>query len=282
MKTYKSPLVQKLIEIALLEDIGLGDVTVASIVSKDSKSKAQIIARENLIVCGVDIVEEIRKIGQFDFKVNVNVSDGILVQSGKVLVELMGSSADILTAERTILNFLQRMSGVATQAKELALLASPLVVLDSRKTIPGWRVLDKYAVAVGGGKNHRLSLSDMVLIKNNHIDLYRGNMQKLFSICRDNKPFYTPVQVEVRTIAELKKILPLKPDSIMLDNMIDKLIIAAVKIVKNQKNYFPRIEASGGITKDRIKILKKVGIDAVSIGALTTKAINKDISMKLY
>lgn len=273
--------IESLIELAIAEDIGFGDVTSQTTIPDNLRANAKVLAREELIVCGLKLIDWVVKIGRFDLEVTHEKKDGDKAQNLEVLATLKGKAQHILTIERTILNFLQRMSGVATFAEKLVKEAnSKIKILDTRKTMPGWRALDKYAVKVGGGYNHRLNLSDMILIKNNHIDLHKGDIKALFRQIYSLKPFYTPIQVEVRNEKELTEVLKENPSAILLDNMTDSEIFSSVKLIKAHSQSI-LIEASGGMTIKRVKVLSDSGIDCISFGSLTTNAGNKDISLRI-
>lgn len=275
-----SPLVRKLVALALEEDLALGDITAELTVSREHRSSARIISRQPLVVCGLEIVRMIVEEARFSIDVKERSRDGALVPADTDLAELEGSTRDILAAERTILNFLQRLSGVATHTREFVSEAHGLVVLDTRKTMPGWRLLDKYAVTVGGGSNHRLSLGDMVLVKNNHIDAHSHGIRGALERISERKPLYMPWEVEVRSLDELRVALEFKPTIVMLDNFSDALVKDAMKLLA-QAPHRPLVEVSGGITKERLGPLKGLGIDAVSAGFLTTHAPNVDISLRM-
>lgn len=275
-----APLVRKLVALALEEDLALGDVTSELSVSRDHQSIACIIARQPLVVCGLEVISMIIEEAKFHVTVNNRCQDGTLVQPEVILAELSGLTREILAAERTVLNFLQRLSGVATHTREFVAEANGLVVLDTRKTLPGWRMLDKYAVTVGGGKNHRFSLGDMILVKNNHVDANSHGMRGALQMIADQKPFYMPWEVEVRNTEELLAALDFKPSIIMLDNFSDDDIRAAMALLAKSP-YRPLIEVSGAVTKKRLAALRELGVDAVSAGFLTTHAPNVDISMRM-
>jgi len=275
-----TPLVRKLIAIAIEEDLAFGDITAALTVPEQLKSTARVIAREQLVVCGLDIVAAIVQGGGWLIDVQKLCSDGSVVEDGGVLLELKGATRDLLSAERTILNFLQRLSGVATYTRELCGSAHGLAILDTRKTMPGWRYLDKYAVRIGGGRNHRYSLGDMILVKNNHIDAHPGGIRGALADLSGKKPFYMPWEVEVRTLEELSIALEFAPTIVMLDNFSDAVLPVAMALVSSSKRR-PLIEVSGGVTEDRLRTLSAAGADAVSLGRLTTHARNSDISMRI-
>jgi nicotinate-nucleotide pyrophosphorylase (carboxylating) len=272
-----TPFTRRLINLALEEDLGFGDITSELTISEKSRGTGTIRAKQPCVVCGLPIVPLIfRELG-WEAEIKILKGEGSWVSSGTALVSLDGSTRHLLSAERTILNFLQRLSGVATYTKRVVDAAGGLQVLDTRKTMPGGRVLDKYAVSVGGGKNHRYSLGDMVLIKNNHVDSVKS-LDSLLSAVREKKPPYMPIEVEVRTLGELRTALKHRPTIVMLDNMSDGDIKKAVAVVRKEAPDV-LLEVSGGVTIDRLKSLKGLGVDCVSMGALTTQATNVDISM---
>ena len=277
---FDSPLVRKLIDLALEEDLALGDITAQLTVPEQHASKAKVIARQNLVVCGVDIVAEVVKAGGWSISVTTKAVDGASAKDGDILVELAGRTRDLLSAERTILNFLQRLCGVATYTRNFCDAQTGLKILDTRKTMPGWRLLDKYATKIGGASNHRFSLGDMVLVKNNHIDAHPQGIRGALADIVAKKPLYMPWEVEVRNLDELKIALSFNPTIVMLDNFNDDLLKEAVAVVKATAHP-PMIEVSGGVSKDRLAKIHAAGVDAASVGALTTQAPNVDISMRI-
>jgi nicotinate-nucleotide pyrophosphorylase (carboxylating) len=277
---FDSPLVRKLVDLAIEEDLAHGDITANLTVPENHTSKAKVIAREKLVVCGLDIVSEIVKAGGWSLSVEKKASDGAWAADGEILVELAGSTRELLSAERTILNFLQRLSGVATYTREFCEGQKGLKILDTRKTMPGWRLLDKYAVKTGGASNHRFSLGDMVLVKNNHIDAHPQGIKGALADIVAKKPLYMPWEVEVRNLDELKIALSFNPTIVMLDNFHDDVLKDAVAVVRSSTHQ-PMIEVSGGVSRDRLAKIQAAGVDAASVGALTTRAPNVDISMRI-
>jgi len=273
-------LIRKLVDLALEEDLAFGDITASLTVPEDHRSTARIVARQQLVMCGSEVLPVIMQEGRWAIDVALAVEDGALLQADTVIGELRGLTRDLLAAERTILNFLQRLCGVATYTREFCSVEPELVVLDTRKTMPGWRVLDKYAVRIGGGRNHRFCLGDMVLVKNNHIDAHPKGLRGALVDIVANKPLYMPWEVEVRTIDELQVALEFKPTIIMLDSFEDSTIVEAIKIIRALPEP-PMIEVSGGISRERLVKIRLAGADAVSVGALTTQAPNVDISMRI-
>jgi nicotinate-nucleotide pyrophosphorylase (carboxylating) len=277
---FDSPLVRKLVDLALEEDVAHGDITAQITVPENHTSQAKVIAREKLVVCGLDIVGEIVKAGSWGLAVHKRAAEGAWACDGEILVELSGSTRELLSAERTILNFLQRLSGVATYTREFCEGQNGLKILDTRKTMPGWRLLDKYAVKTGGASNHRFSLGDMVLVKNNHIEAHPQGIKGALADVVAKKPLGMSWEVEVRDLEELKVALSFNPTIVMLDNFNDDTLTDAVALVRAVPHQ-PMIEVSGGVSKERLVKIQAAGIDAASVGALTTRAPNVDISMRI-
>lgn len=281
MTISSNPLVRKLVMLSLEEDLSFGDITSELAISPTHRSQAAILAREKLVVCGLPLLNLILELrgGANVVDVRTKVADGDEVGAGTVLATLVGCTVDLLGLERTMLNFLQRLSGVSTFTREVVRSAPGLMILDTRKTVPGFRVLDKYAVRAGGGRNHRMHLGDMVLVKNNHIDAH-GGVESTLNHLTKRKPPYMPLEIEVRDLQELRSALPFDPTIIMLDNMRDDQIKEALDLVKRES---PRtlVEVSGGISFARLGQLRALGVELVSMGALTTQARNVDISMRI-
>jgi len=274
------PQVRSLVALALAEDLPSGDITAELTIPANAQGAAKIIAREELVLCGVDISKIVSDVSGWELKINRLKNDGDLVKPETEVVELSGSVRHLLSLERTILNFMQRMSGVATQARRIVESADGLTILDTRKTIPGFRALDKYAVKTGGAKNHRFSLSDMILVKNNHVDGHPKGLVGVLEEIFAKKPLYMPVEVEVRNQKELSEALNFPISIVMLDNFTPDQIKKAVMDVK-AKSAPPLIEVSGGMTPEKLKAIKAHGVDSVSLGMLTTKAHNCDLSMRI-
>lgn len=272
--------VRRIVRIALDEDFPAGDITTDICVSGDKPAFAKIVAREDLIFCGGPLLSIIFDEARSRIKIATVMPEGSQVSSGAILATLSGQSADLLKLERTILNFLQRLCGVATYTHAVVEKAQKLQILDTRKTMPGYRYLDKYAVRIGGGRNHRGSLSDMILVKNNHIDAHPNGLTGVLEDVFRKKPVYMAVEVEVRNLEELRAAIDFPVSVIMLDNFDDSGVKDAMSVL-SKSNPRPFVEVSGGITPDRFAALSACGIDGVSMGALTTRAPNVDISMKL-
>jgi len=277
---FDSPLVRRLIELAIDEDHARDDITAKVTVPEGHTSKAKVIARQRLVVCGLDIVSQVVHVGGWQLVVKRCAEEGSWAGDGDLLVELSGSTRDLLAAERSILNFLQRLCGVATYTRQFCDGIKGLKILDTRKTMPGWRLLDKYAVKTGGASNHRFSLADMVLVKNNHIDAHPQGIHGALADVVAKKPATMSWEVEVRNLDELKVALSYNPTMIMLDNFKDDSLKEAIALVRSSLNQ-PMIEVSGGVSKDRLAVIQAAGVDAASVGALTTQAPNVDISMRI-
>jgi len=267
--------IQNTVSIALAEDVGAGDVT-GELIPEDEVSMATIITRDNATICGIDWVEEV--FAQLDSEIHIEweVEDGDQVEAGQTLCSLSGNSRALLTGERTALNFLQTLSATATVARQYAneVDGTECKVLDTRKTIPGLRVAQKYAVSCGGCHNHRIGLFDAVLIKENHIEA-AGSIAKAVEEARFSAPDLT-VEVEVENFDELQQALDAKVDRIMLDNFTTEQIAEAIKLNNKQTE----LEASGGITLENIRQYAETGVDFISIGALTKDIQSIDLSMR--
>ena len=266
-----------LIGLALAEDIGSGDVTTRAVFDKEQESGARIISKESGIFCGGEIVSYVYRQIDPQVKVKINISDGAHINRNDIAVELSGKTVSLLEGERTSLNFLQRMCGIATFSNETAKLLSgtKIKILDTRKTLPGFRILDKYSVKTGGGENHRMGLYDMVLIKDNHIKAAGGITEAVSKIKQayENK---FKIEVEASNLNEVKEALENNADIIMLDNMSTSVMAECVSII-NKKAL---IEVSGNVDAKRISELKKLDIDFISMGALTHSVMAFDLSMK--
>ncbi len=267
--------INKIIEMALLEDVGSGDITTNFLIDGDLKTNAFLKAKENGIIAGLQITEIVFKKLDQDIKWNQNFNDGDQVNAGDILVNFMGSFKAILTGERTALNFLQRMSGIATSTSNFvqAIKHTKAKILDSRKTAPGLRLIDKYAVNIGGAMNHRIGLFDMVLIKDNHIKI-AGGITKAVNKIRSKLDSGIKIEVETSTLEEVEEALLSKVDFIMLDNMPIETMKLAVKSINGKA----LIEASGNVTLERVKEVAESGVDFISVGALTHSVKALDIA----
>jgi len=275
-----SVLVRRLIQLALEEDLAFGDITSELSIDADQLGRAAIVAKEELVMCGGEIFRIIAEESHRYVTIDVDTIDGKRIKSGSVIARLQGNFVTLLALERTMLNFLQRMCGIATHTSALTSNCHPLVILDTRKTLPGWRLLDKYAVRIGGGVNHRMGLGDMILVKNNHIDAHPQGMRGVLTAIKKQKAPYVSWEVEVRNLEELKIALEFGPPIVMFDNFSNQQIVEGVTLVR-ATDPRPFIEVSGGITDDRLQELKTLGIDAASMGRITNSARSVDISMKI-
>jgi len=268
----------ELIDKALKEDIGSGDITTRAIIPEKQKARAVILAKEAGIIAGLSIAKEVFRQVDKRIKFSAKTKDGAWVKKGKVIAEVFGPARGILTAERVALNFLQHLSGVATLTyKFVSRVPRTVKILDTRKTTPGLRVLEKYAVRAGGGVNHRFGLYDEILIKDNHLKLTRGVKRAVEGI-RGRHKEKRAIEVEARTIAEVKKAIKCKADKILLDNMSLVALRQAVKLCRKAK---VKTEASGGVNLGNIRQIAGTGANAISIGALTHSAPALDLSLKV-
>ena len=273
--------VDEIIKKALNEDIGEGDVTTSAILKSDISGKGIFLVKQGGIIAGLDVVERLFNIFDPGLSFVKYVLDGDKVEKGKTAAVVEGSAASILTCERTALNFLQRMSGIATMSRKFSDAAAhtKAKILDTRKTVPGLRLLDKIAVESGGGKNHRIGLYDMFLIKDNHIAV-AGSITSAVSACkkfRADKNLNVKIEVETTNLDEVKEALECGVDFIMLDNFDIEEMKKAVKFIGGKCS----IEASGGIDMDTVKQIAETGVDFISVGALTHSVKALDISLEI-
>ena len=267
--------IENSVSIALTEDVGSGDVT-GLLIPEDEVSMATIITRDNATICGIDWVEEVFSQLSHDVHIEWEVEDGDEVEAGQNLCSLSGNSRALLTGERAALNFLQTLSATATVARLYAneVKGTDCKVLDTRKTIPGLRLAQKYAVSCGGCNNHRIGLFDAILIKENHIEA-AGSITSAVEEARFNNPNLT-IEVEVENMDELQQALDAGVDRIMLDNFNPEQIKAAIDVTDKRAE----LEASGGITIKNIREYAETGVDYISIGALTKDINSVDLSMR--
>jgi nicotinate-nucleotide pyrophosphorylase (carboxylating) len=265
----------ELVKAALAEDLAGGvDVTSVATIAADAELQAEFVARDSGVVAGIEMAEAVLiEVGVTG--IEVLVADGALVKTDDVLIRVSGNARAILLAERTALNFLGHLSGIATLTSNwvAAITGTNCEIRDTRKTTPGWRELEKFAVRMGGGTNHRMSLADAALIKDNHIAA-AGGVKAAFNAVRSAFPT-APIEIEVDTLEQLAEVLPLKPDLVLLDNMTPEQCRTAVSLVAGQT----KLEASGGITLDLARNYAETGIDYLAIGALTHSAKNFDIGL---
>ena len=271
-------ILDKIIELALLEDLSLGDITSDTIFTPDNRAKAAIRAKEDLVLCGMDVAKTVFHAVDPDVIFTPLKKDGDNVKKGEVVLELTGSTLSILKAERTALNFMQRMSGIATASREYAAIGKKygVMIVDTRKTQPGLRRLDKYAVRTGGARNHRISLADSVMIKDNHIAA-AGSITAAVKKIKDVIGHTPKVEVETTTLDEVKEALTAGADIIMLDNMPPEQIAVCKKEIAGRAI----IEVSGGVNKTNLEAYCAVRPDVISMGALTHSVPAKDLSLKI-
>ena len=274
----KNILVDKIIEQALLEDIGTGDITTESIIPSNLKAKGIMKTSEEGVVAGLYISCLVFKKLDSEICFQPKIKDGNKILPGEILAEITGPALTILKGERVALNFLQRMSGIATITSKFCQEVKdfPVRIVDTRKTTPGLRILEKYAVHMGGGYNHRFGLYDAVLIKDNHIAV-AGGIKSAVNSVRKQISHTVKIEVEVENLSQLQEALEMKVDIVMLDNMSLDMMREAVNIAKGKV----LIEASGGITLDNVREVAQTGVDLISIGALTHSVKSLDISMEI-
>jgi len=274
--------IDKLIALALQEDLGSpGDITSNFTLSDDATASAKIVAKESGVIAGIPVASRVfRKVDEH-IRFDAQVGDGAKVRAGDVIVKIFGPVRGILAAERTALNFLQRLSGIATLTSKFVekTAGTRAKILDTRKTTPGWRYLEKYAVRAGGGYNHRLGLYDMILIKENHVVAGSSITNAVERIRREisARNLHLAIEVESRTLDEVAEALTLSVDRIMLDNMPLWPIREAVKMVNGRV----ALEVSGGVTLETVREIAETGVDYISIGALTHSAKALDLTLLL-
>ncbi len=279
--TPAAPAVRDLVRIALEEDVGTGDLTTRWTVPASTRAVARIRTREHGVVAGMEPAGEVFRLAEPELEVEARVDDGRAVEEGDVLLELRGPLRGILTAERTALNFLGRLSGIATLTRRFVreLAGTDARVTDTRKTTPGWRRLEKAATRAGGAVNHRLGLHDMVLIKENHLRAAGGVAEALARAVPRAREQGVPVAVEVADLDQLEDALRGDPDRILLDNMSPEVLERAVERVRRRGEDRPALEASGGITLEDVRRIAETGVDLISVGALTHSAPALDLTL---
>lgn len=270
--------IQKIIKAALAEDIGKGDITTQAIVRSRKKGRAVVVAKENFVVAGLEVFEAALQCLDPDIVVRKMVADGSRVVKGAVLARVEGALSNILQAERTALNFLQRMCGIATRTASYvaAVHGTKAEILDTRKTVPGLRILDKMAVGLGGGTNHRFGLFDAVLIKDNHIEAAGGIAAAVAAQRKHLKPSLK-IEVETKNLREVREALSCGADIILLDNMTIDAMKKAVDWIAGRA----LTEASGNVTLQRVAGIAATGVDRISVGELTHSVRAADISLKV-
>lgn len=262
---------------ALKEDITSEDVSTNAVMPQKKQGTAQLICKADGIICGLEVFERTFALLDSDFRFETEVKDGDAVKSGQLLGTLFGDIRALLSGERTALNYLQRMSGIATVTSEYAkeLAGTKTVLLDTRKTTPNMRPFEKYAVTVGGGRNHRYNLSDGVLLKDNHIGA-AGSVSNAIKMAREYAPFVRKIEIETETLEQVREALDAGADIIMLDNMDNATMKKAVEMIGTKA----QTECSGNVTKERLKEIAEIGVDFVSSGALTHSVPVLDVSLK--
>lgn len=278
MDVLITPRIEQLLKIALEEDIGAGDITTLSTVAAEASGVGRFRAKRDCVVAGLFLLEKIFSLLDAAVKVRPLSRDGDRVAKGTVVAEARGPVRALLMGERTALNFLQRLSGTATLARHFvdAVKEFPCKIIDTRKTTPGLRTLEKYAVRMGGATNHRLGLYDAAIVKDNHIAA-SGSIAKAVEEIRRQSPFMARIEVECANLEQVEEALAARADVIMLDNMTTKEMAEAVKFIGKRA----WVEASGGITLERVREVAQAGVDFISIGALTHSAPAVDFNMKI-
>ena len=267
----------QLIRMALQEDITSEDVSTNAVMPTATKGTVELIAKEDGVIAGLDIYARVFTILDEKTEIDFHCKDGDEVKKGELMATVTGDIRVLLSGERVALNYLQRMSGIATYTRQVAKLleGSKVTLLDTRKTTPNCRVFEKYAVRVGGGCNHRYNLSDGVLLKDNHIGA-AGSVTKAIQMAKAYAPFVRKIEIEVETLEQVKEAVEAGADIIMLDNMTPEVMKQAVELIDGRA----QTECSGNITKENIQKIREIGVDFVSSGALTHSAPILDISMK--
>ena len=267
----------QLIRMALQEDITSEDVSTIAVMPTEVKGTVDLIAKEDGIIAGLDVYARVFQMLDEKTEIDFKCKDGDEVKKGELMATLTGDIRVLLSGERVALNYLQRMSGIATYTRQVAKLleGSKVTLLDTRKTTPNCRVFEKYAVRVGGGCNHRYNLSDGVLLKDNHIGA-AGSITKAITMAKEYAPFVRKIEIEVETLEQVKEAVEAGADIIMLDNMTPEAMKQAVELIDGRA----QTECSGNITKENIARIREIGVDFVSSGALTHSAPILDISMK--
>jgi len=274
--------IEEVIDHALAEDLGKGDVTTDALIPSDWQGTGFIVVKKEGVLAGINVAKHVFLRVDPELKVEVLFEDGAKVNPGSKVAKVSGSIASILKAERVALNFLQRLSGIASEANRYvkSVEGLPVRILDTRKTAPGLRSLEKYAVRVGGAQNHRMNLSDGILIKDNHLVALRSQglgIKEIVARARQNAPQRLTVEIEVRTVSEALEAVEAGADIVMLDNMNLGDMRKAVRAIHGRA----LVEASGGITLDNVRAIAETGVDFISIGALTHSARALDMSLEL-
>lgn len=269
--------IDEIIMTAFKEDLNYGDITTDSLITNQCNVKGNLIAKEDGILAGIEVFSRVFNILDEQININIHKKDGDILYKGDIIAEIEGDARGILKGERTALNLLQRMSGIATMTNKLvkATSGTNARIVDTRKTIPGMRPIEKYAVRLGGGYNHRYNLSDAVLIKDNHIRSV-GSITEAILRARNNIPHTMKIEVEVESMEQVKEALAAKADIIMLDNMSCETMSEAVKLIDKKAI----TEASGNISEETVRDVAQTGVDVISCGAITHSVKALDISLK--
>jgi len=265
----------------LAEDVGRGDITTEAVVLPGVRARGRFVAKQDLVVAGLEVADAVFAVLDSSVEIEAFVTDGDRVSAGEVFARVEGPAEVLLAAERTALNLLQHLSGIATLTRAFveAVAGTRAQIVDTRKTLPGLRMLQKYAVVVGGGRNHRFGLDDGILIKDNHIAL-AGGVRTAVERARKYAGHMHKIEVEVSNMDDLREALEARADIILLDNMSPEMVREAVRLIREQAPDV-LVEASGGITLENVRAYAEAGVDLISIGALTHSAPAADISMKL-
>jgi nicotinate-nucleotide pyrophosphorylase (carboxylating) len=269
-----------LLQRALKEDVGSGDLTTMILVSRDLQGQGEFIAKQELVVCGLPVVSRVFALVDPEIRIDHFVGDGDRLKSGDILAKVSGRFASLLTAERTALNFLTHLSGIATLTSRFAALLAGTTagIYDTRKTIPGLRHLEKYAVIVGGGRNHRIGLYDGILIKNNHLTACQGRIADAVGKSRLKAPPGVFIEVEVESLDQVREAVAARPDIIMLDNM-------NLETIRQAREMIPitiQVEVSGNVRLETVEQIAGCRVDRISAGALTHSAPAADISLHIF
>ena len=273
-------IMDKIIKNELEEDLGWGDITTDSIISKDAQISGRFIAKEDGVLCGIEVCSRVFEILDGGVVLDIHMKDGEKIKKGEILASISGPARSILKGERTALNLLQRMSGIASYTNTLAEKVAdlPVKIVDTRKTAPGLRIFDKYSVRIGGGSNHRYNLSDMVLIKDNHIKA-AGGITPAIKAAKGKLSHAVKIEVEVESLTELKEAIESGADIVMLDNMSLDMMREAVAIADGRV----LLEASGNVESNAersVRAIGETGVDIISVGALTHSVKALDISLR--
>jgi nicotinate-nucleotide pyrophosphorylase (carboxylating) len=275
-------IIDHLIDLAFKEDIGTGDVTTQILIPPALETKAIILAKSEGVLAGIEISRRVFLKLDPETKFKILIKDGSQLKKGDIIAKIRGKARAILTGERTALNFLQRLSGIATHTSQFIAKISdlPVFIIDTRKTTPGYRLLEKYAVRMGGGHNHRLNLTDAILIKDNHLALLRAKgktLKEVVTQAKNKAPEGLKVEVETTNLDEVREAVSAGADIIMFDNMSTALIKRAMKLLPAGI----KSEASGGVNLENVRVIAETGVNFISIGALTHSSKALDISLEL-